>query len=521
MTFTAVSAPTAHLDGLDAVQVGHLRHIRNLLTQLPGDWSHMGGRGPAQDDFGGLRYQLAYMTYALAVAHRNRLPAAPGVFKPLFEHAIEKLLSSDVWAYWRDTSRGGAPWNAHLSDGYEETWNPVLRDNIMYSAYVQSIALTYHYLFQDDRYAQPGALTFTQYTPFWGGEGHSFAYDENSLNDHIYWLMAQSGYLGVACEPNCIFQMCNQPPILGFRMKDLIEGTSVAEQVTRDYEAAWQRFGRLDPDGHFYSFVLVDADIPIPNGDGAAGGDAGVGALMSMWNRDVVAERYRDQLATYLVEGPDDTLSVKFAGLSSLFPPGVTPIPIDNADFGWTTAWAAEMGDAETLERLFRHVDRYMNPTIRDGGRYYPRNDTATDGDGNRTEVSPLEGNALYSWARLTVPSGLWTLYNVPLEPEHFRNPAIIGVGSDVDVSLAYVAPETRDLHIEVTRRDDVRGDGTVDLARIDVRSWSVIEAGVELASSSTPQSDAATFEVVDGTLRVTLHDHRSHRWIVREGVSR
>ena len=44
----------------------------------------------------------------------------------------------DVWLYWRDVSRGGMVFNAHLAQGYHEEWDPVVRDNIMYSAYVQS-----------------------------------------------------------------------------------------------------------------------------------------------------------------------------------------------------------------------------------------------------------------------------------------------------------------------------------------------------------------------------------------------
>ena len=78
----------------------------------------MQGKGLGQDDFGGYRFQLAYMTYAMALAHMHRLPAAPGLFKPLFEKAIAKMLHPEVWIYWKDTSRGGAAFNAHLSSKY-------------------------------------------------------------------------------------------------------------------------------------------------------------------------------------------------------------------------------------------------------------------------------------------------------------------------------------------------------------------------------------------------------------------
>jgi hypothetical protein len=57
-------------------QLGHLRHFDNLSRQLPNDWSSMQGKGIGQDDFGGYRFQLAYMAYALALTHVHRRGAS-------------------------------------------------------------------------------------------------------------------------------------------------------------------------------------------------------------------------------------------------------------------------------------------------------------------------------------------------------------------------------------------------------------------------------------------------------------
>src|SRR6186997_2311450 len=76
--------------GLDDRQIAHLRHFNNLSRQLPNEWSLMKGKGYGQEDFGGYRFQLAYMAYALALTHKHRLPAAPGLFKPIFETADRK-----------------------------------------------------------------------------------------------------------------------------------------------------------------------------------------------------------------------------------------------------------------------------------------------------------------------------------------------------------------------------------------------------------------------------------------------
>jgi hypothetical protein len=424
----------------------------------------MQGKGFGQDDFGGYRFQLAYLAYAAALTHVHRLPAAPGVFKPLLDRAIQKILLPEVWMYWKDTSRGGAAFNKHLSHTYREEYNPVARDNIMYSAYVQSMALLFNYLFDDDKYAQPGALTFRFFTPFWGGDEKSYEYDQNSLNEHLYWLMVENGYLGVACEPNCIYQICNQPAILGFRLHDILTGGSVADEVTKGYEKAWSRFGRLDADGHYNMFLFEDSKGVAPNAGSWPWVDAWCGALMNMWNRDFVRSNYPRQLAGLVEHGRDGAISVS-PGKPFLL--AGNPVVGDACDHGWVSVWASEMGDTETLRGLLAHADRYMRPTWRDGGLYYPRNDERTDADGKRTEMEPITGNVLLAYARLNVPNGLWTMYNQPWDRRHFTEPALTVVAPDVDVTRAYFDRERREL-VFTLHRDAGTGNGTVVLSNID-----------------------------------------------------
>jgi len=456
---------------LTAEQIGHLRHFDNLSRQLPNDWSLMQGKGIGQDDFGGYRFQLAYMAYALALTHVHRLPAARGVFKKTFERLIEKMLSPEVWMYWRDTSRGGAVFNAHLVNRLKEEWDPVVRDNIMYSAYVQSMALLYHYLFDDDRYAQPGALTFAHWSSFWGGAERRFAYDENALNDHIYWQMVENGYVGVACEPNCIFQICNQPAILGFRLHDLIHGGKRADEVTRAYEQAWQQFGRLDADGHYNMMLLQDGRAVLPNAMERPWVDAWCGTLMNMWNRDFVHAHYPKQVAELLESEVGGTLSVRV----NAPPEGPGPrVVADSCDFGWVATWASEMGDADTLNGLLTHADRYMSPMWRDGGLYYPRNDAERNA-GRRTMMEPLTGNALLGYARLNVPDGLWRLYNEPWSRTRFHEPALVEVDDDIDVYDATYDPQARRLRFAIRRRADRTANGRVVVRNLGRTSrWSV-----------------------------------------------
>jgi hypothetical protein len=469
--------------GLDRSQVGHLRHLANLARQLPNQWELMQGKGYGQEDFGGYRFQLAYAAYALALTHRHRLPAAPGLFKPIFERLIEKMLLPEVWMYWRDVSRGGSIWNAHLSAGYREEWDPVKSDNIMYSAYVQSMALLYHYLFGDDRYARQGALSFRFWSYFWGGEARHFAYDENSLNDHIYWQMVQSGFLGVACEPNCIFQICNQPAILGFRLHDLVYGGEVATEVTRSYEKAWQEFGRLGDNGHYHVMMAQDTRAVRQNVAKVPWVDAWCGALMNMWNRDFVHAHYRNQVCDLIKPGPQGRLSVHMVPKPLVM--GQTMIT-DDCDFGWVAAWASEMGDRETLQGMLAHADAYMSPKWRDGGLYYPRNDTIEDSQGNRTAIEPMSGNVLLGYARLNIPDGLHGLYSSPWGTARLAEPCLSFVSDDIDVSRAVFDPNAHALQFRLQRNPDAAGDGVVKLSNLDSRGdWTLRGDGDELARFS------------------------------------
>ncbi|MFM9924454.1 hypothetical protein VLK31_15790 [Variovorax sp. H27-G14] len=471
-------------------QAGHLRHFANLSRQPVNDWSFMQGRGTGQDDFGGYRFQMAYMAYALALAHRHRLPAAPGVFKPVFERLLEKMLLPEVWMYWARVGRGGSVFNMHLSAGYTEDWNPVGRDNIMYSAYVQSMALLYHYLFDDDRYAAPGALTFKYWSFFWGGKERRFEYDQTSLNEHIYWQMVESGYLGVACEPNCVFQICNQPAILGFRMHDLVTGGAVAEEVTQGYQKAWAQFGRLGANGHYNMMLSQDTHAVRDNAGNAPWVDAWCGTLMNMWNRDFVHAHYPAQIADWLMHGPDGTMSVRSAERPQVM--GQTVVN-DDSDFGWAATWASEMGDAPVLNGLMQHADRFMSPSWRDGGFHYPRNDVQQDADGHRTLVEPMTGNVLLGYASLNVPDGLWRLYNEPWPASRHREPALTRVDDGVDVLRAHVEQSTHCLHFTLRRCAASKGGFDVEIGRLSAHGdWTLMHDGRLVAQGAGNHVHAA-----------------------------
>ncbi len=90
---------------LDNSQVGHIRHMRNLMAQPDGDWSHMDSMEAGQEGLSAYRYQLSHIVYALGLAHYHHLPAAPCVFKDAIQAAIRKMLRREVWGYWFEASQ--------------------------------------------------------------------------------------------------------------------------------------------------------------------------------------------------------------------------------------------------------------------------------------------------------------------------------------------------------------------------------------------------------------------------------
>jgi hypothetical protein len=71
----------------------------------------------------------------------------------------------------------------------------------------------YAMLFNDDAYEKEGSLAFNWNPIFWGMGPERFLYNRKSLQDSILAEMEREKWLGVCCEPNSIFVVCNQFPV--------------------------------------------------------------------------------------------------------------------------------------------------------------------------------------------------------------------------------------------------------------------------------------------------------------------
>ncbi|KAG2417528.1 hypothetical protein HFD88_008747 [Aspergillus terreus] len=453
---------------LSREQAGHLRHIHNLVSQPDGSWHHMGPLEPMQEFLDAYRYQLAVMSYAASAAHYHRLPALRGTFKPLIRQLIHKMLRREVWGYWFNTSHSGVKTDPGLSELRKPWADPVVRENIMYSGHLLLMTSLYAMLFDDDEFEKPGSLVFNWDPLFWGLGPERFSYDNRSLQKAILTEMERNNWVGVCCEPNAVFVVCNQFPIIAMRYNDVRDGTDIVSDVLAKYKAAWDAKGMVQPDGLFVDFLLVKQQLRIPPSIPFGGGPpreigftAWAGAYMHAWNPDLVESLFAKQSLGFLTKihneirlrplrvanafrhlvtdrsfpaDSEETLTTAIE-ISKTLPP--SRIPFETPTFGCVAQWLSELGKKDELDGLLSQADRDLNPTWENGGLFYPRNDEQDPAtEAKWTHMDPFSGNAGLGYARLNVPDGQRIMWENPWTKEDLaKRPWIDGValGSGVD----------------------------------------------------------------------------------------
>lgn len=499
LTLTASHLPkgAAALPKLDRLQAGHLRHICNLAYNLDGDWSQMGGIESGQESTTSYRYQLAWMAYALGIAHFHRLPGAPGAVKQAYAHLMRKMLRYDVWGYWEHTSKSSTFVDPAL-EALREGWrDPVVKENIMYSGHVHAMAGMFGVLFDDDRYEVEGGLSF-KFQPMFASGAEEFVYDFSSLNDVLYWQMVESGFLGIACEPNMVFLVCNQFPMLGFRFHDIRTGTQLADEVTRAHEAAWRRKGWMTEDD-FFAFYLIKQDAIV----GAQ--NSYTAAVMNAWNPRFIHQVYPRQIESFFEPVGDDMLVPVPRRLTG---EAIPRFEEPDSAVGLAAIWLSEMGDADRLSQLLRYVDNYQDPTWERGGLYYPRRDDLYDSEGRFVHVDPWVGNALIAFARLNVADGLHRLYDQPWAADHFAEPNLAAISRYCDVIRAGYISGEKALVVTIAPDSSARGR-KAQLTFANVRQgpggWRLERDGQLVADSSGSIAEGVDTFVGEGELEIAI----------------
>lgn len=181
-----------------------------------------------------LRYQLNALSYGLSMAQLTRTPAFHGYLSEAQRNAIEKMLDRRAWGYWAlENAWGNLRWDPEPVENAE---------NIMLTGFHGLMVTSYETVTGDDRYAQPGALTFR-----WSDD-REYAHDLGTIAASIHRNTLANDYALFPCEPNWIYTVCNTFGANTLAAHDRLRGTTYsAETLERLHDGYEREFFR--PDG--------------------------------------------------------------------------------------------------------------------------------------------------------------------------------------------------------------------------------------------------------------------------------
>lgn len=163
-----------------------------------------------------LRYQINHLGYALAQVQSQYAPNFHGYLSLAQRNLIEKYLLPRVWNYWVYESIWG---HFNFKD-----WNPAGKDNVMLTGYFEPQVALYAGTTGDNRYSQPGALTFRL------NDRMQWRHDVHSINASIITNLSRSPYGLYPCEPNWIYPACNLRAMSAIAAHDMAYGTRDTER---------------------------------------------------------------------------------------------------------------------------------------------------------------------------------------------------------------------------------------------------------------------------------------------------
>jgi len=447
-------------------EMAQLRWTLKLASQPLDDFSNL--EGANQFGMQAYRYQIAFMTYALALEQYHKLPAFRELLQPAMDRFIEKMVQKPVWEFWAGVSQGVPTLEPKRDRPYPEVHDPVGDINIMYSGHLGHMIGLYEMFYRDFHWDQPGSIVFA-----WS-EDEKYVYDNPKLQQAMWKQMDENPWHSIACEPNAVFPECNQHPVLSFILYDWTHGTRLAEVRQKFFDFFLER-KLIDPRTHATAgYYLIKQDqvfslqsprsdnaydlLTVPAvalgllGKGSSSADGWTGAFMHAWQPEFIERHYPYQRENNLKEADEEGARLKrdLAG---------RPLK-----YGFFAAYAREVGDHETAKKLIAFADQKHKPQWRAGMLYYPW-------DKSTTSIH-LTGHLLFL-ARANVQDGLLKLHQQPWPESHFQEPFIEKVDYPrVLVTRAIYDREKKALIVS-TRPGPGSGTGFKPVSLIQVRNLS------------------------------------------------
>lgn len=232
---TAVAPePMALQRTADATDVELLRWVYSFALQpddgMVGlDWGEQMHSGTQS------RYQLNALCWALSMYAVNFVPNAPAQAERALIKLVEKHTDLRVWSYWR---------SLNLLGNFDSNPDPIVRDNIMFSAFLGDVLNIFEAATGSDRFDQPGSLTFV-----WK-DGRTFEYDHHSIAAAVENNFQRSKLGFFPCEPGWSFTVCNIMGAQSLRGHDTVHGTTAWDRVRPRFAQTLDE-EYLTPDGSY------------------------------------------------------------------------------------------------------------------------------------------------------------------------------------------------------------------------------------------------------------------------------
>lgn len=196
-----------------------------------------------------LRYQLNSISYALALAQFNFTPAFAGYIAEAQRNAILKMADRKVWGYWAiENLMGYGRWEP----------DPIVWNNVMYTAYLGVMIGLYETLNDDAVFSQPDAFSLR-----WN-QRLNYSYHFASIAEAIRRNMRKRpGCPQYPCEPHLIYPLCNTFAFNTLLMHDRLHRTDMTGDLVERVRESYGRDGWIRPDGRFVAGRLEKFKLPI------------------------------------------------------------------------------------------------------------------------------------------------------------------------------------------------------------------------------------------------------------------
>ncbi|WP_420453478.1 hypothetical protein [Ilumatobacter sp.] len=182
-----------------------------------------------------LRYQLNAHCWALSLYAANYVPNAPAQITDALERLVAKHTDLRVWKYWR---------TLNVLGNLDTNPDPIVRDNIMFSAFLGDVLNIFEAATGSTRFDEPGSLTFV-----WK-DGREFPYDHHSIIEAVNANYERSTLGFYPCEPGWSFTVCNVMGAQSMYGHDRLHGTELWER-NRDGCRTTLEQEYLTPDGTY------------------------------------------------------------------------------------------------------------------------------------------------------------------------------------------------------------------------------------------------------------------------------